>query len=143
GRRTDTSGARIAERLREKNIEVVETTVVPDDQEGIEKALVRFADDLELNLVMTTGGTGLSSRDVTPEAMRHVIEKEIPGVVEASRAHGQQRTPLAMLSRGIAGLRGSTIFVNLPGSKKAVDESLDAILPGLLHVFRMLRGEGH
>jgi molybdenum cofactor biosynthesis protein MoaC len=143
GRKKDTSGLYIVERLREKRIEVVDYKVIPDDQKIIEEALISYADSLKLNLVITTGGTGLSRKDVTPDAMRSVLEREIPGIVEAARGHGQDRTPLAMLSRGKAGVRGSTIIVNLPGSKRAVEESLDAILPGLLHVFRMLRGEGH
>jgi cyclic pyranopterin monophosphate synthase len=143
GFKKDTSGLLICERLREKHFEVVEHKVLPDDQKAIEATLTRYADSLKLNLVVTTGGTGLSGRDVTPEAMKKVIEREIPGIAETARGHGQQRTPLAMLSRGMSGLRGSTIIVNLPGSQRAVGESLDAILPGLVHVFRMLRGEGH
>jgi cyclic pyranopterin monophosphate synthase len=143
GTRKDSSGILICDRLREQQFEIVESAVIPDDQKTIESMLVHYSDSLKLNLVVTTGGTGLSRRDVTPEAMKNVIEKEIPGIAEAARSHGQQRTPLAMLSRGIAGLRGSTIIVNLPGSKRAVGESLDALLPGLLHVFRMLRGEQH
>ena len=143
GKRKDTSGLYITERLRANGVEVVDYKVIPDDQKMIEQTLVSYADSLKLNLVMTSGGTGLSRKDVTPEAMRAVVEREIPGIVEAARGHGQERTPLAMLSRGKAGVRGSTIIVNLPGSQRAVEESLDAILPGLLHVFRMLRGEGH
>ena len=143
GDKKDVSGLRIVERLREKKIEVVEYKIVPDDQRIIEENLRRFADALKIDLVMTTGGTGLGGKDVTPEAMSLVIEKEIPGIVEAARSFGQERTPLAMLSRGKAGLRGSTVIVNLPGSPRAVEESLDAILPGLLHVFKMLKGERH
>jgi molybdenum cofactor synthesis domain-containing protein len=143
GKRKETSGLYIVERLRERQIDVIDYKVIPDDQKMIEQTLISYADSLKLNLVITTGGTGLSTKDVTPEAMQTVIEREIPGIVEAARGHGQHRTPLAMLSRGMAGVRGSTIIVNLPGSKRAVEESLDAILPGLLHVFLMLRGEGH
>ena len=142
-KKKDTSGICIVERLREKRIEVVDYKIIPDDKKVIEETLISYADSLKLNLVITTGGTGLSKKDVTPEAMRAVLEREIPGIVEAARGYGQERTPLAMLSRGRAGVRGSTIIVNLPGSKRAVEESLDAILPGLLHVFQMLRGEGH
>ncbi len=143
GKRKDTSGLYIVEQLKERRIEVVDYKIIPDDQKTIEETLVSYADSLKLDLVITTGGTGLSSKDVTPEAMKAVVEREIPGVVEAARSHGQERTPLAMWSRGKAGVRGSTIIVNLPGSKRAVEESLDAILPGLVHVFRMMRGEGH
>ncbi len=143
GAKKDTSGQHIEDRLREQGLTVVENQIIPDNQQSIEQALVRFADELKLDLVITTGGTGLSKRDVTPEAMARIIEREIPGIVEAARVFGQERTPLAMLSRAKAGVRGSTIIVNLPGSRKAVEESLDAILPGLLHGFRMMRGEGH
>lgn len=143
GDKKDISGLRIVERLREKDIDVVEYKVVPDVRSVIEENLKRFADTLKLDLVISTGGTGLGGKDVTPEAMSSVIEKEIPGIVEAARSFGQERTPLAMLSRGKAGLRGTTVIVNLPGSPRAVEESLDAILPGLLHVFKMLKGEGH
>lgn len=143
GKRKDTSGLYIVERLRESRMEVIDYKIIPDDQKTIEETLISYADSLKLNLVITTGGTGLSAKDVTPEAMRTVVQREIPGIVEAARGHGQERTPLAMLSRGKAGVRGSTVIVNLPGSKRAVEESLDAILPGLVHVFRMMRGEGH
>ncbi len=93
--------------------------------------------------MLTTGGTGFSPRDNTPEAMARVIEREIPGIPEALRAYGQERTPYSMLSRGKAGIRGRTIIINLPGSKRGVAESLDALFPGLLHAFGMLRGGGH
>lgn len=143
GSKKDASGLRIVERLREKKLDVVDYKIVPDDQKIIEQSLLQYADSMKIDLVITTGGTGLGGKDVTPEAMSSVVEKEIPGVVEAARAFGQERTPLAMLSRGKAGLRGSTVIVNLPGSPRAVEESLDAVLPGLLHVFKMLKGEGH
>jgi molybdenum cofactor biosynthesis protein MoaC len=140
---SDVSGKLIAERLREHGIEVADYRVIPDDGDQIVAMLKRYADDLHLDLVMTTGGTGFSPRDGTPEAMAQVIEREAPGIAEAARAHGQDRTPYAMLSRARAGLRGDTLIVNLPGSRKGVADSLDALLPGLLHSFRMIRGEGH
>jgi cyclic pyranopterin monophosphate synthase len=143
GTRTDTSGRRIVERLKEQGVDVAELKVLPDDSMLLQQELIRSADELHLDLVVTTGGTGLSKSDVTPEAMEAVIEREIPGIAEASRGYGQQRLPLAMLSRAKAGVRGTTIIVNLPGSKRAVDESLNALIPGLFHAFRMLRGEGH
>jgi cyclic pyranopterin phosphate synthase len=143
GKKEDFSGRHIAERLKEKGVEVVEQKIIPDDAGQIEQNLIRYADSMKLDLVFTTGGTGLSSRDVTPEATAKVLEKEIPGVVEAARAYGQGRTPLAMLSRAKAGVRGKTIIVNLPGSKRGAEESLDALLPGLLHSFKMLRDGGH
>ncbi|HCA81405.1 MAG TPA: bifunctional molybdenum cofactor biosynthesis protein MoaC/MoaB [Bacteroidetes bacterium] len=143
GAKKDTSGRHIEGRLQELGLDVVEYKVIPDHQHVIEQTLIRYSDELKLDLVITTGGTGLSATDVTPEAMAGIVDKEIPGIVEAARVFGQERTPLAMLSRAKAGVRGTTIIVNLPGSRKAVEESLDAILPGLLHGFRMMRGEGH
>ena len=95
--------------------------------------LIRWADDLSLDLVFTTGGTGIGPRDVTPEATSGVIERELPGVTEALRAHGQERNRYSMLSRGVAGVRGRTLIVNLPGSERAVNESLDVLLPWILH----------
>lgn len=143
GTKEDTSGKAIAERLKGKGVEVVEYKILPDDVETIQETLIRFADEMKLDLVFTTGGTGLGPRDTTPEAMAKVIEREIPGIVEASRVHGQERLPMAMLSRARAGLRGGTIIINLPGSKRGVEESLDAIFPGLFHAFFMVWGGGH
>jgi len=143
GKKEDVSGKIIVERLKELNVEVSEYAVVPDDFKKIEEKLLRCADSLKLDLVITTGGTGLGPRDTTPEVMKKIIEREIPGIAEAARVYGQARTPLAMLSRSIAGVRGKTVIVSLPGSKNGVSESLDALLPALLHVFNMMRGEGH
>ena len=102
-----------------------------------------YADQRQLDLVLTTGGTGFSPRDVTPEAMQHVIERDVPGIPEAARAFGQERTPYSMLSRGRAGIRGTTLIVNMPGSRKGVAESLDAVMAGVLHAFKMIGGGGH
>ncbi|MBI3111914.1 MAG: bifunctional molybdenum cofactor biosynthesis protein MoaC/MoaB [Ignavibacteriales bacterium] len=143
GAKEDTSGKAIVDRLKTKGVEVVEYKILPDDAETIQETLIRFADEMKLDLVFTTGGTGLGPRDTIPEAMAKVIELEIPGIVEASRVHGQERLPMAMLSRARAGLRGRTIIVNLPGSKRGVEESLDAIFPGLFHAFFMVWGGGH
>ena len=93
--------------------------------------------------MITSGGTGIGPRDVTPEVTRRVIEKEMTGVAEALRAYGQKRTPLSMLSRGVAGVRGTTVIINLPGSAKAVSESLDSLFPGILHTYKVLWGHGH
>ncbi|MGA9407831.1 MAG: bifunctional molybdenum cofactor biosynthesis protein MoaC/MoaB [Bacteroidota bacterium] len=139
----DTSGKIITERLKELSIEVADYAVIPDDSKKIEAKLLHYTDSLKLDLVITTGGTGLGPRDNTPEAVKKIIEREIPGVSETTRAYGQARTPLAMLSRSVAGVRGKTMIVSLPGSKNAVTESLDALLPALLHVFNMLKGERH
>jgi cyclic pyranopterin monophosphate synthase len=143
GSKHDTSGRLIRERLVAEGVEVVDYLIIPDDEDGIVSALRGYADEARLDLVLTTGGTGFSPRDRTPEAMARVIEREAPGIVEAARAHGQEQTPYAMLSRGRAGVRGDTLIVNLPGSRRGVAESLDALFPWLLHAFKIMRGGGH
>jgi cyclic pyranopterin monophosphate synthase len=143
GKRADKSGKFIIKTLKDRGIGVVKYNVVPDDSSLIEELLVKYSDDLHLNLIFTTGGTGLGMRDVTPEATRKVIEKEITGIAEGSRAYGQRRTPLSMLSRGIAGVRGRSLIINIPGSLRAVSESLDFLFPGLEHAFKMMEGHGH
>lgn len=143
GKKDDLSGRLIVERLEREGVEVVEYKIVPDDTEQITSLLIQYADEMKVDLVLTTGGTGFSPRDFSPEATRKVIEREIPGIPEALRAYGQDRTPYSMLSRGIAGIRGRTIIVNFPGSKKGVADSLDAVFPALLHSFKMLQGGGH
>jgi molybdenum cofactor biosynthesis protein MoaC len=143
GKRLDKSGKFIVKALKDKNIDVIKYKVIPDDSSAIEKLLVKYSDVFALNLIVTTGGTGLSHRDVTPEATRNVIEKEITGIAEGSRAYGQRRTPLSMLSRGVAGIRGTSLIINIPGSLRAVSESLDFLFPGLEHALKMIEGYGH
>jgi cyclic pyranopterin monophosphate synthase len=143
GERDDVSGKLIAERLSRDGLTVVEVKVLPDDLGRIVETLKAYADDLALDLVVTTGGTGFGPRDVAPEATAQVIERTAPGIPEAVRAHGQERTPYAMLSRGAAGIRGKTLIINLPGSSTGVAESLDALFPGVLHAFAMIAGGGH
>lgn len=143
GKRADKSGKFIVKTLKDRRIDVVKYKIVPDDSSVIEDLLVKYSDDLHLNLILTTGGTGLGMRDVTPEATRKVIEKEITGIAEGSRAFGQRRTPLSMLSRGVAGVRGRSLIINVPGSLKAVSESLHFLFPGLEHAFKMMEGHGH
>lgn len=140
GAKDDLSGKLIVERLEKEGVEVVEYKIIPDDTGQIKSDLIRFADEMKCDLVMTTGGTGFSPRDNTPEAMKDVIEREIPGIPEAARAYGQERTPYSMLSRAKAGIRGKTIIINLPGSKKGVADSLDALFPSVFHSFKMLWG---
>lgn len=143
GKREDKSGKFIVKTLKDRSIHVVKYQVVPDDSSIIEELLIKYSDDLHLNLILTTGGTGLGPRDVTPESTRKVIEREITGIAEGSRAYGQRRTPLSMLSRGIAGVRGKSLIINIPGSLNAVAESLEFLFPGLEHAFKMMEGDGH
>ncbi|MBU1297654.1 MAG: bifunctional molybdenum cofactor biosynthesis protein MoaC/MoaB, partial [Bacteroidetes bacterium] len=143
GQKIDQSGKMIEERLKKEGIEVLDYKIISDDTELIKSTLIKYCDEMKLDLVVTTGGTGFSPRDFSPEATSQVIEREIPGIPEVMRAYGQELTPYSMLSRGKAGIRGNTIIVNLPGSKKGVAESLDALFPGLLHSFKMIAGGGH
>ena len=137
GAREDRSGPAIAARLPD-DYQVVCTEIVPDDRAKLAEVLRRMCDEQGCNLVLTTGGTGLSPRDVTPEATRDVIERETPGLSEAIRAYSMQFTRRAMLSRGVSGIRGRTLIVNLPGSPKAVQESMDAFLDTVGHGLRLL-----
>ena len=143
GKKSDVSGQLIVERLKKENVGVTDYRIIPDDAGLIASSLRKYADEDKLDLVMTTGGTGFSARDCTPEAMASVVDREAPGIVEAARGYGQERTPFSMLSRAKAGLRGKTLIVNLPGSKKGVADSLHALFPALLHSFAMLAGGGH
>ncbi len=143
GERSDKSGKVVIERLQSNGFEVIDYKVIPDESSQIESSLRTACDDLKVDLILTSGGTGLGPRDNTPEATKRVLEKEVIGISEALRVYGQKRTPLSMLSRGAAGIRGKTVIVNLPGSVKAVSESLDALIPGILHASRMLGGHGH
>ncbi|MEE9269192.1 MAG: bifunctional molybdenum cofactor biosynthesis protein MoaC/MoaB [Candidatus Krumholzibacteria bacterium] len=141
GTREDRSGQVIRVRLEALGL-TPGYEVLPDEESTITAALQTLV-QRGIDLVLTTGGTGLGPRDVTVEATRRVIEREIPGIAEAMRAYGQDRTPYAMLARGLAGVCGRTIIVNLPGSSRGTEESLNAILPGVFHAFAMIRGQGH
>ena len=140
GLRRDTSGPAVCELLRADGWEVVYTAVVPDDPQTIQKTLIYCADELGVCLTATTGGTGFSKRDLTPEATRAVIERETPGIPEAMRAKSMQITPRGCLSREAAGIRGDTLILNCPGSEKAARECLGAVLPALKHGVEILRG---
>jgi cyclic pyranopterin phosphate synthase len=143
GERLDKSGKLAVERLKSSGFEVIDYRVIPDDVSQIESSLIIACDERKVDLVLTCGGTGLGPHDVTPEATGRLLDKEVIGISEALRMHGQKRTPLSMLSRGAAGVRGKTVIVNVPGSVKAVSESLDALIPGILHASKMLGGHGH
>ena len=141
GEREDISGQVIHEMVATINGEVKQYDVIPDERHLIEEYLVRYADEFQLDLVVTTGGTGLSKRDVTPEATLAVIEKEIPGMAEEMRRVSRQKTPHAMLSRAVVGARGNCIIVNLPGSPKGVRENLESIINVIPHALDILQGK--
>lgn len=141
GEREDRSGHVIHEVVRELGAEVVAYEIVPDEENEIREKLVRWADELKVDVVLTTGGTGLAPRDVTPTATLSVIDYQVPGLPEVMRAESMKKTTNAMLSRMVAGVRGRTLIVNLPGSPKAVWECLDVIKPALPHAVETLRGE--
>ena len=140
GARQDTSGENIRAMLTAHlpGAIISAGAIIPDERELIEATLREWSDEKQLHLILTTGGTGLAPRDVTPEATRTVLEREAPGLAEAMRAASIQHTPFGMLSRGIAGTRGCTLIINLPGSPKAVKECLEVILPVLPHAINLL-----
>jgi molybdenum cofactor biosynthesis protein MoaC len=139
----DKSGKMVIDRLTNNGFGIVEYKVIPNKSELIESELKKLCDDSKLDVVITCGGTGVGPSDVTPDATKKIIEKELSGVSENVRNFGQKRTPLSMLSRGLAGIRGKTVIINLPGSVKAVSESLDSLFPGIMHAFKMLQGRKH
>jgi len=143
GTRADVSGQTIKEMLDGGDFELIEMATVPDDQQTIAGVLRRFSDEQGAELVLTTGGTGLGPRDLTPEATADVCGRMVPGLNELLRAEGYKRTPNAVLSRGVAGVRKGTLIVNLPGSPKGVRESLEIILGLLPHAVKMMHGGGH
>src|SRR2546430_7891098 len=139
GMREDTSGERIRSMVMQLPEAVLTAgAIIPDEREQIEATLREWSDEKQVNLILTTGGTGLAPRDVTPEATRAVIDRETPGIAEAMRAVSLQHTPFGMLSRGVAGARGRTLIFNIPGSPKAVKECLEYILPVLPHAVNLL-----
>ncbi len=141
GERKDSSGPLIKEMIKDLPAQVMHYEIIPDEKDQIVIALKRCADELKADLILTTGGTGLSPRDVTPDATREVIEREVPGFSEAMRAESLKKTPHAMISRAVCGIRGTSLIVNLPGSPKSVRENLSVILPALPHALSKLKGD--
>lgn len=140
GERVDESGRIIEELVRAAGGEPCAYSLLPDEPEQLKQELIRFADSLHLDVILTTGGTGLTPRDHTPEATLAVIHRQVPGIAEAMRAYSLTKTPRAMLSRAVAGTRGRTLIINLPGSPRAVRENLEIVLPVLPHAVETLRG---
>jgi molybdopterin adenylyltransferase len=142
GERVDVSGQTIKEMVEQIEGTVTEYCILPDDREVLAAKLREYADKSGVDLILTTGGTGFSVRDVTPEATLDVVERLAPGIAEVMRLESLKKTPKAMLSRAVAGIRGRTLIINLPGSPKAVRECLEAIFPALPHGIQILKGEG-
>lgn len=142
GLREDTSGPNLCRLLKEHGYDVVYTAILPDDEEMIRDALIDCCDNRRICLVLTTGGTGFSPRDVTPEATMAVIQRPTPGIPEAMRSESMRITPKGCLSRSAAGIRGRSLIVNLPGSRKAAEENILAVIDPIEHGLEMLSGEG-
>jgi len=141
GERQDKSGEAIREILSSIDVRIVNYDIIPDEKELISKKLVEWADEDKVDVIVTTGGTGLTPRDVTPEATLAVVDRIVPGFAEAMRAESLKKTPMAMLSRAVVGTRGKCLIINLPGSPKAVRECLQVILPALPHAVETLKGQ--
>ncbi len=141
GGRTDKSGPAVEARLRELGFEIVHRSVVPDERQQIVDELIRLSDEAQMDVLFTTGGTGVAVRDVTPEATREAIDREVPGFGEHMRAQGLKFTAKALLSRGLAGTRGRVLIINLPGSPRGAVESLNAIVELVPHAVQLLHGD--
>ncbi len=142
GKKSDKSGKIITETLKKYPLDVAHYEIVPDEKKKIQEKILQWVES-GVRLIVTTGGTGLGPRDVTVEAIRKIVDREVPGVAETMRAFGQRRTPYAMLSRGIVGIKKNTLILTLPGSSNGVKESLSALFPNILHAFNMMGGGGH
>lgn len=141
GKREDKSGPEIIAILKDAGIDVACIKIIPDEKDQIREALIEFADKKNIPLIVTTGGTGVSPRDVTPDATLEVIDKEVPGMAEAMRRASAAITPHAMISRAVVGIRGRSLIINLPGSPKAVRENLAVLLPALPHAVEKIKGD--
>jgi cyclic pyranopterin phosphate synthase len=142
GQKEDKAGKAIIKKLEECEVSITEYVIIPDENEIIQKKVIQYQKQ-NLDLIIYTGGTGLSKRDVTPEALLPLLDRRIPGIEEAIRTYGQNRTPYSMLSRSVAGTIGNTLVLALPGSTNGAKESMDAIFPAVLHIFRILKGARH
>jgi len=141
GERTDTSGPAVGELLKSIGAVVEKYEIVPDDRQAIEAKLIAYADTEQLDVVVTTGGTGVAPRDLTPDATRAVIDREVPGMAEAMRMESFKKTPHAVISRAIAGIRGQTLIINLPGSPRGATENLQCILKAIPHAVAKIKGD--
>jgi molybdopterin adenylyltransferase len=141
GEREDLSGKEIITLLKDIGVVIAQSKIIPDEKEEIRDTLIDYADKKSLALIITTGGTGVSPRDVTPDATLEVIDKEVPGMAEAMRRESTATTPNAMISRAVCGIRGNSLIVNLPGSPRAARENLTVLLPALKHAIEKIRGD--
>ena len=141
GEREDLSGKEVIRILEECTFSIEDYRIIPDEKDIIKSTLLEYADERGIDLVVTTGGTGVSPRDVTPDATAEVIEREIPGIGEAMRRESMKKTPHAMVSRAIAGIRGESLIINLPGSPKGARENLTVVLPTLKHTIEKIKGD--
>lgn len=143
GKKIDKAGIFISEKLKTFAIAVDDYCVVPDDIKTIQNKVIALSNTKKISIIVLTGGTGVSPRDITPEAIKPLLDREIPGVMETARSYGQNRMPYAMLSRGIAGIKDQTLIITLPGSLRGAQESMDALFPFILHVFPMMEQKQH
>jgi molybdopterin adenylyltransferase len=141
GEREDGSGPEIASLLQTMGVEIIARRIIPDEKEMIRLALIEWSEGDKADIILTTGGTGVSPRDVTPDATREVIERELPGMAEAMRRQSMTVTPHAMISRALVGIRGRTLIINLPGSPKGARENLNVVLPALAHAIEKIKGD--
>lgn len=141
GEREDLSGKEIEQLLLKISIQATEYDIIPDEREVIRSTLIRYVDEKKIDLVITTGGTGVSPRDITPDATLDIIEREVPGMAEAMRRESMEKTPHGMISRAVVGMRKQSLIINLPGSPRAVRENLSVILPALRHAVEKIKGD--